>query len=128
MTDDPELVAAQPCQGPSRRSRARVQDGVMTTAKNPGSDQPTSTASADTSTDEAPADGTTDQSPVAEPADEAPVDESADEALRRKYRDALARKHGAHTGETHSDAGSGKPTHGSGPATSQRMFRRKSGG
>lgn len=50
--------------------------------------------------------------------------------LRERYREALGRKHGhgAGTDGTAGSAGKGGRPGGSGPAKSQRTFRRKSGG
>jgi hypothetical protein len=63
-------------------------------------------------------------SPSVEPDDDGQYD------LKRKFREALARKRGAQT-DAGADAAGGGPSkiHGAhGPATSQRSFRRKSGG
>jgi Family of unknown function (DUF5302) len=58
---------------------------------------------------------------AAEPASDPGLDE-----MKRKFREALARKHGAHASAESADH-TGK-VHGShGPAASRRSFRRKSG-
>jgi len=55
-----------------------------------------------------------------------PEDEAQDD-LKRKFREALARKRGEQTeGAAHTDASKIRGAHG--PAASQRSFRRKSGG
>jgi hypothetical protein len=59
----------------------------------------------------------------------APVEDSEDD-VKRKFREALARKRGAQA-DTRAGAKGGDPSkiHGAhGPAASQRSFRRKSGG
>ena len=70
----------------------------------------------------------------ASPAPESPQQEAAEEAAakpdldetKRKFREALDRKHGNHASAKGADH-TGK-VHGShGPATSRRSFRRKSG-
>jgi Family of unknown function (DUF5302) len=60
-------------------------------------------------------------------ADEAPAAEADFDELKRKFREALERKRGAHaSAEGARDNGK---VHGSqGPAVSRRSFRRKSGG
>jgi len=76
---------------------------------------------------------TADSSPqeAPEPADaERPLltpDEGGQYDLKRKFREALARKRGTETeGAAHTDASKIRGAHG--PAASQRSFRRKSGG
>ena len=50
------------------------------------------------------------------------------EDVKRKFREALDKKH-AHGGRDVSDDGEGAKIHGAhGPAKAQQMFRRKSGG
>lgn len=59
---------------------------------------------------------------------EAAPEESEQDDLKRKYREAMARKHGS-TGAAqkgHGDSGSAGPHSSGGPT--QRMFRRKAGG
>jgi hypothetical protein len=55
--------------------------------------------------------------------------EAGSEDLRKKFREALDSKqgHGAVGGKKGGDP-SGQPHHASGPAKTQRSFRRKSGG
>ena len=52
-----------------------------------------------------------------------------DDDMKAKFREALARKQGRHTGggEGHADA-AGKASHTAGPAAHQKEFRRKAGG
>jgi phage-related baseplate assembly protein len=58
---------------------------------------------------------------------EVPADESADDAMRRRYREALERKHGSGPGANNSHTGprAAAPTSND---KRQRTFRRKSGG
>ncbi|MDP9417928.1 MAG: DUF5302 domain-containing protein [Actinomycetota bacterium] len=57
-------------------------------------------------------------------------DSSPDEAARQRFREALERKKGraGGGGGAAAEGGAAKPHGGSGPAKSQRTFRRKSGG
>jgi hypothetical protein len=66
---------------------------------------------------------------VAETLDEAAA-EGGEDLLKRKFREALARKQGAPTDSGAGGSGpDGSKIHGAhGPAASQRSFRRKSGG
>ncbi len=59
-----------------------------------------------------------------------PKDVDQDDAARRRFREALERKKGRAGGDAGaaSEGGSAKPHGASGPAKSQRTFRRKSGG
>jgi hypothetical protein len=62
----------------------------------------------------------------AQPAEAAPAQPDFDE-LKRKFREALDRKHDTHASAEAAQDGS--KVHGSrGPAVSRRSFRRKSGG
>jgi len=66
--------------------------------------------------DEGPSDG--DQQEAVSPAED----------VKRKFREALDKKH-AHGGRDVSDEGESAKIHGAhGPAKAQQMFRRKSGG
>ena len=57
-----------------------------------------------------------------------PADPSSAEEMKRKFREALDKKH-AHGGRDVSDDGENAKIHGAhGPAKAQQMFRRKSGG
>ena len=57
-----------------------------------------------------------------------PTAESSAEDVKRKFREALDKKH-AHGGRDVSDEGESAKIHGAhGPAKAQQMFRRKSGG
>jgi len=57
-----------------------------------------------------------------------PVPASAAEDVKRKFREALDKKH-AHGGRDVSDSGEQSKVHDAhGPAKAQQMFRRKSGG
>ncbi|MER6788443.1 DUF5302 domain-containing protein [Streptomyces sp. NPDC000658] len=57
-------------------------------------------------------------------------DDDGQNDLKRKFREALARKRGvqADAGDTAANAGPSKIHGAHGPAASQRSFRRKSGG
>ena len=62
------------------------------------------------------------------PGSDQPVAETPAEAVKRKFREALDRKH-AHGGRDVSDDGEHAKIHDAhGPAKAQQMFRRKSGG
>lgn len=62
------------------------------------------------------------------PGSDQPAGESPAEAVKRKFREALDRKH-AHGGRDVSDDGEHAKIHDAhGPAKAQQMFRRKSGG
>jgi len=65
---------------------------------------------------------------TATPADDAPPSDQADfDELKRKFREALDRKHATHTSaEGAQDTGKVHGSHG--PPVSRRSFRRKSGG
>jgi Family of unknown function (DUF5302) len=64
---------------------------------------------------------------AADQADEAPSAESDLDELKRKFREALERKRGAHaSAEGAQDTGKVHGSHG--PPVSRRSFRRKSGG
>ena len=57
-----------------------------------------------------------------------PADHTPAEDVKRKFREALDKKH-AHGGRDVSDDGENAKIHGAhGPAKAQQMFRRKSGG
>ena len=57
-----------------------------------------------------------------------PADQTSTEDVKRKFREALDKKH-AHGGRDVSDDGENAKIHGAhGPAKAQQMFRRKSGG
>jgi len=57
-----------------------------------------------------------------------PVDASSAEDVKRKFREALDKKH-AHGGRTVTEDGDQAKIHDAhGPAKAQQMFRRKSGG
>jgi Family of unknown function (DUF5302) len=57
-----------------------------------------------------------------------PAEASSAEDVKRKFREALDKKH-AHGGRDVSDDGESAKIHGAhGPAKAQQMFRRKSGG
>lgn len=57
-----------------------------------------------------------------------PAAETSAEDVKRKFREALDKKH-AHGGRDVSDDGESAKIHGAhGPAKAQQMFRRKSGG
>ena len=57
-----------------------------------------------------------------------PGAQTAAEEMKRKFREALDKKH-AHGGRDVSDDGENAKIHGEhGPAKTQQMFRRKSGG
>ena len=59
----------------------------------------------------------------------AAVQENAEDDVKRKFREALARKQGANAGAGGAKGAAGSKIHGAhGPAASQRSFRRKSGG
>ena len=56
------------------------------------------------------------------------ADQTSTEDVKRKFREALDKKH-AHGGRDVSDDGENAKIHGAhGPAKAQQMFRRKSGG
>jgi hypothetical protein len=60
--------------------------------------------------------------------DDQPADKASTEDVKRKFREALDKKH-AHGGRDVSDDGEQAKIHGAhGPAKAQQMFRRKSGG
>jgi hypothetical protein len=62
------------------------------------------------------------------PDNEKPAEASSAEDVKRKFREALDKKH-AHGGRDVSDDGESAKIHGAhGPAKAQQMFRRKSGG
>ncbi|MEO8557158.1 MAG: DUF5302 domain-containing protein [Actinomycetota bacterium] len=62
------------------------------------------------------------------PGSDQPTAETPAEAVKRKFREALDRKH-AHGGRDVSDDGEHAKIHDAhGPAKAQQMFRRKSGG
>jgi hypothetical protein len=62
------------------------------------------------------------------PEGDQPVAETSAEEVKRKFREALDRKH-AHGGRDVSEDGDPAKIHDAhGPAKSQQMFRRKSGG
>ena len=62
------------------------------------------------------------------PDSEQPAEKSSAEDVKRKFREALDKKH-AHGGRDVSDDGESAKIHGAhGPAKAQQMFRRKSGG
>jgi len=62
------------------------------------------------------------------PGSDQPAAETQAEAVKRKFREALDRKH-AHGGRDVSDDGEHAKIHDAhGPAKAQQMFRRKSGG
>jgi hypothetical protein len=57
-----------------------------------------------------------------------PAAQTSAEEMKRKFREALDKKH-AHGGRDVSDDGENAKIHGAhGPAKAQQMFRRKSGG
>lgn len=70
-----------------------------------------------------------DQSGSVEPAEPAePAAQTSAEDVKRKFREALDKKH-AHGGRDVSDDGDHSKIHDAhGPAKAQQMFRRKSGG
>ncbi|MFF4257835.1 DUF5302 domain-containing protein [Streptomyces sp. NPDC001663] len=75
---------------------------------------------ADSSPQDGPEPADAERSPLA-------PDEEGQYDLKRKFREALARKRGEQTeGAAHTDASKIRGAHG--PAASQRTFRRKSGG
>ena len=60
--------------------------------------------------------------------DDQPAAKASAEDVKRKFREALDKKH-AHGGRDVSDDGEQAKIHGAhGPAKAQQMFRRKSGG
>lgn len=62
------------------------------------------------------------------PGSDQPADQTSAEDVKRKFREALDKKH-AHGGRDVSDDGENAKIHGAhGPAKAQQMFRRKSGG
>ena len=62
------------------------------------------------------------------PDSDKPTAASSAEDVKRKFREALDKKH-AHGGRDVSDEGESAKIHGAhGPAKAQQMFRRKSGG
>ncbi|TAK69448.1 MAG: hypothetical protein EPO13_06065 [Actinomycetota bacterium] len=70
--------------------------------------------------------------PTADTASPQPPDDGStpgtDDDVRRKYREALARKKGKQSSGTGGQTGAGKASAATSNAATQRMFRRKSGG
>lgn len=61
------------------------------------------------------------------PADPGTQTESPDDELRRKFREAMAAKHGAHGAEKSEHADHAQSGHGTNTGPGHRMFRRKAG-